>query len=99
MQKKLGEMSYEEIQQSLVEYTMNTIESKTITPLIYFPIVHERVEIFLIAYWRDIFEQCKSMTWREWLKSECFELYKNEVRVDVLEEVEKIESSENRLMT
>ncbi|MFC4738267.1 hypothetical protein ACFO4L_16975 [Bacillus daqingensis] len=77
---RLHELSYGEIHQILVETVLDQMEqSVEQSPLVYFPVVHERVESFLLVNWKDVFEDCRTLTVEEWKQSECFKLFEREV--------------------
>jgi hypothetical protein len=76
-------------------------EHKEISPLIAFPIVHERVEAFVLAHWQEAWEQCHDLTWKEWLKSPCYQTFKAEVLNDILNKnhlVELVNPLDNEYM-
>ncbi|SDO30051.1 hypothetical protein [Alkalicoccus daliensis] len=80
---KLSELSYGEFQQLLVKSVMdqmdNTVEQ---SPLVYFPVVHDRVESFLFIHWKEVFENCSDLTVDEWFSSSCYDKFYNDVLVD-----------------
>ncbi|RKL68531.1 hypothetical protein CR203_00275 [Salipaludibacillus neizhouensis] len=64
---------------------MNKIEEiETKSSLVYFPIVHDRVESFLLAHWEQVWQDCRTLTWKEWLHSSCYDLFRSEVIDDIL---------------
>lgn len=82
----LRDMTYGEFQEQLVRHVMDEIKDETvISPLIYFPVVHERVEAFLIAHWHEAWQNCCYLTWDEWLSSTCYHIFEEEVVKDILE--------------
>ncbi|MCR6106151.1 hypothetical protein HXA34_07640 [Salipaludibacillus agaradhaerens] len=81
----LKDMTCSEFKDELVKLVMTKLEEhKEISPLIAFPIVHERVEAFVLAHWQEAWEQCHDLTWKEWLKSPCYQTFKVEVLNDIL---------------
>ncbi len=79
--------TYGQFQEKLVRHTMEQLEKEyTISPLVFFPLIHDRVETFLLAHWKIAWQQCAHMNWDEWLQSECYELYENEVLNDMMNE-------------
>ncbi|MCD8511185.1 MAG: hypothetical protein LRY73_15815 [Bacillus sp. (in: Bacteria)] len=80
--KRMCEMSYGEVQQKLVKLVMKEMEGKTVTPLMHFPIVLERVDTFLLVHWPKIWKHCAHMKWDEWLYSNCYSLFYDEVIKD-----------------
>ncbi|PYZ94106.1 hypothetical protein CR194_00760 [Salipaludibacillus keqinensis] len=82
---RLNEMTYGEFQQKLVQHVMERLDKNTATSsLVYFPIVHERVETFLLAHWQSAWQDCESLTFNEWLTSSCNEVFESEVVMDLL---------------
>ncbi|PYZ98852.1 hypothetical protein CR205_09855 [Alteribacter lacisalsi] len=85
--EKLSEFTYGQFQEELIRLTLHRLEEKRDnSPLVYFPIVHEKVETFLIAYWQQAWGDCRDMTWDEWFQSDCFKWFEDEVIKDVLQE-------------
>ncbi|MDG5786399.1 hypothetical protein QA612_02775 [Evansella sp. AB-P1] len=92
---KLADLSYGEFQQQLNQYILTQLEaSETTSPLIYFPIINDRVEVFLIAHWEYVWKNCLHMTWNDWLYSECYTLFREEVVNDLLHEIDNKEEKE-----
>ncbi|MCE7793716.1 hypothetical protein K8O68_14920 [Salipaludibacillus sp. CUR1] len=103
---QLNEMTYGEFQEQLVRHVMKKIEEeKDTSSLIYFPVVHERVEAFLLAHWQQAWQECNQLTWNEWLLSSCYTIFENEVLDDILapdhifdltEQTEEVKPVENK---
>ncbi|WP_280768652.1 hypothetical protein [Salipaludibacillus daqingensis] len=85
--KKLSNMTCGEFQEKLVHLVMEKIETKedSVSSLVYFPIVHERVEAFLFAHWEKAWHDCNYLTFEEWLTSNCYSIFESEVVDTVLE--------------
>ncbi|PRO64981.1 hypothetical protein [Alkalicoccus urumqiensis] len=78
--KYLKEYEFGELQQELVQQVMDRMHGVSEhSPLVYFPIVHDRVESFLIVHWSEVFEDCRHMTMSEWRESSCYDVYKSEI--------------------
>ncbi|MDQ0254212.1 hypothetical protein J2S74_001587 [Evansella vedderi] len=95
--KRLSDMSYGEFQERLVQLTMKEIDDKAISPLVYFPLVLDRVDSFLLAHWSLIWMKCSQMNWEQWLQSNCFSLFKEEVIKDIEVEILQIEDSKSNV--
>lgn len=86
---KLSEMSIGEFQNFLVKTVLDKMDnSLDQSPLVYFPIVHDRVESFLLVHWEEAWENCSGLTTEEWENSSCYDIFKQEV-------LEEFASSEN----
>lgn len=80
---ELKELSYSDFQQMLVKSVMDQIDNAADeSPLLYFPLVHERVESFLLINWKEVFENCSSLTVEEWYQSSCYEKFYKDVLED-----------------
>ncbi|UTR09226.1 hypothetical protein MM300_15125 [Evansella sp. LMS18] len=87
--KPLAQWTYGEFQEHLVQHVMNHLEKNEITsPLIYFPLVNEKVETFLFAHWQEAWDQCSHLTWEEWRSDNCYKIFEDEVINDTLKEVQ-----------
>ncbi|UTR14213.1 hypothetical protein MM221_16815 [Salipaludibacillus sp. LMS25] len=88
----LNDMTCSQFKDQLVKLVMTKLEEhKEISPLIAFPIVHERVEAFVLAHWQEAWKKCHHLTWNEWLKSPCYQTFKTEVLNDILNKNHLIE--------
>lgn len=95
---RLTDMSYGEFQDKLVQLAMKEIDNKATTPLLYFPLVLERVESFLLVHWSMVWEKCAQMDWDEWLTSHCHTLFQGEVILDIQKEVSRLEESKSKVV-
>ncbi|WP_078597347.1 hypothetical protein [Evansella clarkii] len=87
--KPLAQWTYGEFQEHLVQHVMNHLEKNEITsPLIYFPLVNEKVETFLFAHWQEAWDQCSQLTWEEWRNDNCYKIFEDEVINDTLKEAQ-----------
>jgi|GEM_PF-6656651 hypothetical protein len=94
---KLNDMSFGEFQNFLVKTVMDKMDSSfDQSPLVYFPIVHDRVESFLLVHWEEAWENCSTMTTEEWEASSCYEVFKQEV-LDEFTSSKNIEPSPSSL--
>jgi hypothetical protein len=80
---KLSDMTYGEFHNMLVRKVMNMLEKDSDqSPLIYFPVVHDRVESFLLVHWEKVWADCRDFTVEEWESSGCFYIFQKEVMED-----------------
>ncbi|UCZ54316.1 hypothetical protein LGQ02_06010 [Bacillus shivajii] len=85
--KRLSKLTYGQFQKMLVRHTLKQLEDyHTVSPLIFFPIIHDRVESFLLAHWKATWHDCSDMNWNEWLHSDCYALFEEEVLDDIKNE-------------
>ncbi|WP_147803040.1 hypothetical protein [Alkalicoccus halolimnae] len=81
---KLRDMTYGEFHNMLVRKVMEMLEKEDSdqSPLVYFPIVHDRVESFLLVHWEKVWDSCRDLTMEEWESSGCFYIFQKEVLED-----------------
>ncbi|WP_026689058.1 hypothetical protein [Alteribacter aurantiacus] len=92
--QRLSDLTYGEFQEELIRLTLDELGKKREnSPLVYFPIAHEKVETFLLAYWQEAWGNCKEMTWNEWFESECYQWFQDEVIKEVLQEAVIVDHS------
>ncbi|MBM7097356.1 MULTISPECIES: hypothetical protein [Alteribacter] len=92
--QRLSDLTYGQFQEELIRITLAELEGKREnSPLVYFPIAHEKVETFLLAYWQEAWGNCKEMTWDEWYQSDCYNWFEDEVIKEVLAEAVIVDQS------
>ncbi|MBU9712655.1 hypothetical protein [Evansella tamaricis] len=88
--RKITDIPYGEFQKKLVEYVIKKLDDQLLTStpaFVYFPMVTEKVEAFLLVHWKWVREDCSHFTWAEWKKTECYSVFHDEVIKETMREV------------